>query len=452
MDNTKVRKKDGHIEDLDFNKIKVAVTKSARRVDYTLQDDEWLELKNLIVTNDNSYIKKLIKQSNSNIISVSDLHNIIELALDEVVPNVGKSYQNYRNYKKDYAKMMESVLKSADALNYHIDRSNANTSSALISTKRSLVYTALNKELYQKMMLSVDELSAIKDGYIYIHDLGARMDTYNCCLFDIGKVLQGGFTWEHIDYNEPTTVRSAMAVTGDIVLNCAAQQYGGFTLSEIDSVLAPYAEKSYKKYRDEHIAELKKYNVSPDEKEVDEFAINKVKEDLAQGFQAFEHTFNTVASSRGDFPFVTMTGGCDETRFGQLVWETALEVRQGGQGKKGKKRPAIFPKLVFLYTKELHAEGKPLYSLFLKGVACSCKAMYPDWLSLDTPDLSIIDNINNLLLDDTSKTSVVGNIFHKYHKFGVSRWILDDNNKVQENKDWVDSIISPMGKRKLQLI
>ena len=75
--------------------------------------------------------------------------------------------------------------------------------------------------------------------------------------------------------------------------------------------------------------------------------------------------------------------------------------------------------------------------------------MYPDWLSLDTPDTSYINNIDNLILDDASKTSTVGNIFHKYHKFGVSRWYLDENNRVQENKEWVDSIISPMGKRKL---
>ena len=449
MCDIKVRKKDGHLEDLDFEKIKVAVTKSATRIDYPMTDEKWAKLRDVIMNNENSYIKKLAKNNDMQVIDVAYLHTIVESALNDVAPNVCKSYQNYRNYKKDYAKMMDSVLQSADALNYHVDRSNANTSSALISTKRSLIYTALNKELYKKMILSDEELDAIHDGYIYIHDLGARMDTYNCCLFDIGAVLKGGFVWEHIDYNEPTEVASAFAVTNDLVLNTAAQQYGGFTLSEIDSVFAPYAEKSYKKYRQEHIDELAKYGVTPDPDELHEYAWEKTKRDIKQGFQGFEHSFNTVASSRGDFPFVTLTGGCEENIFGQLVWECALEVRMGGQGKKGHKRPAVFPKLVFLYTKDLHAEGKPLHKLFLTGVACSCKAMYPDWLSLDTPDTSYINNIDNIILDDASKTSTVGNMFHKYHKFGVSRWYLDENNKVQENKEWVDSIISPMGKRKL---
>ena len=226
MCDIKVRKKDGHLEDLDFEKIKVAVTKSATRIDYPMTDEKWAKLRDVIMNNENSYIKKLAKNNDMQVIDVAYLHTIVESALNDVAPNVCKSYQNYRNYKKDYAKMMDSVLQSADALNYHVDRSNANTSSALISTKRSLIYTALNKELYKKMILSDEELDAIHDGYIYIHDLGARMDTYNCCLFDIGSVLKGWFVWEHIDYNEPTEVASAFAVTNDLVLNTAAQQYG----------------------------------------------------------------------------------------------------------------------------------------------------------------------------------------------------------------------------------
>ena len=69
----------------------------------------------------------------------------------------------------------------------------------------------------------------------------------------MGAVLQGGFEWEHIGYNEPKDVRTAGNLISDITLNCAAQQYGGFTISEIDSILAPYAEKSYRRYYKEYI-------------------------------------------------------------------------------------------------------------------------------------------------------------------------------------------------------
>ena len=425
----KVIKKNNQNEDFNFIKIQEAIKKSALRINYNVTSQEWTEIQR--------YINQQTKDYDT--IHVQDLHLIVEQALNKIIPKVGEQYVNYRNYKKDYAKMMSKVLDSADDLNYHIDRSNANTSAALVSTKRSLVYTALNKELYKKLFLSKEEMQAIEDGYIYIHDLGARMDSYNCCLFDMGKVLAGGFEWEHIGYNEPKDVRTACNLISDITLNCAAQQYGGFTIPEIDSILAPYAQKTYFHYCDEYRDIL---NEHADPLAMHAWALEHTKKDICQGFQGFEHTFNTVASSRGDYPFVTMTGGCEESEFGQLVWSCALKVRREGQGHKGKKRPAIFPKLVFLYTKKLHEEGKPLHQLYLEGVETSAAAMYPDWLSLDEPDDSIIYNAKTEHFNPS-----IAAIFNKYHKFGVSRWYLGEDNLVHENKDWVDAIISPMGCR-----
>lgn len=249
----KIIKKDGRLEDFDFNKIKIAVQKSAARVDTKLSEDQLSLLESEILS-------RINKNEN---INVKDLHTVVELSLDVVDSVVANSYRNYRNYKKDYVEMMEDTLKTADDLNYHADRSNANTTAGLISTKRSLIYTAFNKNLYKKVFLSNKEYDAIKDGYIYIHDLGARMDTYNCCLFDMGKVLQGGFEWEHIGYNEPKDVRTACNLISDITLNCAAQQYGGFTVPEIDSILAPYARKSYNHYLQEYY-EIAEGETTPD--------------------------------------------------------------------------------------------------------------------------------------------------------------------------------------------
>ena len=211
-----VIKKDGRIENYDFQKIKKAVTKSAARLEIELTSEQWLLLENQVKHN----------LSDKEQITVAEMHSIVERTLNEVIPAVGQAYSDYRNYKKDYANMMTSVLNSADELNYKIDRSNANTTAALISTQRSLIFTALSKEIYKKLFLSKDELKIIHDGYIYIHDLGSRAQTYTCCLFDMGAVLQGGFEWEHIGYNEPKDLRTAGNLISDITLNCAAQQYG----------------------------------------------------------------------------------------------------------------------------------------------------------------------------------------------------------------------------------
>ncbi len=82
-----------------------------------------------------------------------------------------------------------------------------------------------------------------KDGYIYIHDRSARLDTFNCCLFDVGNVMHNGFEMGNIWYNEPNYLDTAFDVMGDIILSTAAQQYGGFTVPEVDKILEPYAEK-----------------------------------------------------------------------------------------------------------------------------------------------------------------------------------------------------------------
>lgn len=429
-----VIKKDNRCVPFDFEKIKSAVSKSADRANVSLSDRDFEKIEKIV--------KEEIAKEKQDNVPVSKMHTFVECALDKVNKDVAKSYRDYRNYKQEFIQMMDNVLKTADEMNYKIDRSNANTSAALVSTKRSLIYSALNKEIYKNTFLNKEELAAINDGYIYIHDLSARLDSSNCCLFDMGKVLQGGFEWEHIGYNEPKDVRTAGNLISDITLNCAAQQYGGFTIPEIDSILAPYAEKSYNRYAREYKSLCEQVSGYYDEHAADQYAIKKVERDLEQVFQGFEHTFNTVASSRGDYPFITITGGCDETRFGTLVWSTALKVRREGQGHPGHKRPAIFPKMVFLYTKELHGEGKPLEWLFNEGVKTSCAAMYPDWLSLDEPDETLIKGVHAPHYEPQ-----IANVFKKYHKFGVSRWYLDKNENVQENPEWVDAIISPMGCR-----
>lgn len=119
-----------------------------------------------------------------------------------------------------------------------------------------------------------------------------------------------------------------------------------------------------------------------DEKKADKWATKKVRRDMEQGFQSWEYRFNTVGSSRGDYPFIAVSFGIDTSRWGLMASEVCLKVRAGGQGKKGFKKPVLFPKLTFLYDKNLHGEGKPYEWLFDVAVYCSSKTMYPDYLSL----------------------------------------------------------------------
>lgn len=363
----KVIKKDG--TKLDFSKQKIvnAITKSSERVLEQLTDDD----KNTICNE----VLKYILDNGIEEIEVSKLHNLVESNLEKVNPIVAKSYRDYRNYKKDFVGMLDEVYQKAQKIMYLGDKDNSNTDSALVTSKRSLIYGELNKELYNKFFLTEEERQACRDGYIYIHDKNARRDTLNCSLYDVKNVMSGGFEMGNVWYTEPKTLDTACDVLGDIIMTAGSSQYGGFSC-RVDDFLAPYAEKSYKLYKEE----LLRYGLN--EEFAEEEAIRKTTRELEQGIQGLEIKLNSVSSSRGDFLFTTFAMGLGTSRFEKMVSEAILKVRMGGQGKEGRKKPVLFPKIVFLYDENVHGEGKELEDLFNLGIQCSSQCMYPDFLSL----------------------------------------------------------------------
>ena len=367
-----VIKKDGKVEEYNREKIINAVKKSANRAMVELTEKDFEKLFNVL------------EPKLTDGINISAMHLLVENSLDEVNEKVAKAYRDYRNYKTDFVSILDKVYEKRQAISYIGDRNNANTDSALVPTQRSLVYSELNSELYKKFFLNQEERAAMKDGYIYIHDRSARLDTMNCCLADITSILTGGFEMGNIWYNEPNTLDVAFDVISDIAMSMAACQYGGYTLPRVDTILAPYAEKSYQKYLREFYDITKDYADSVEGKfeDADEWAIKKVYRDMEQGFQSWEYRFNTVGSSRGDYPFVAVSFGIGQSRWETMASEACLKVRMGGQGKKGFKKPVLFPKLTFLYDENLHGKGKSLEWLFNVAIDCSSKCMYPDMLSL----------------------------------------------------------------------
>ena len=506
-----VVKKDGSQEPFNVQKVIIAIEKSAYRALTRFTDDENRKICQAVTDQ--------VDKMNRLKIPIAVMHNIVEHVLEEIRPEVARSYRDYRNYKQDFVRMMDDVYRKSQSIMYIGDKENSNTDSALVATKRSLTLNQLNRELYQKFFLTTEEIQACRDGYIYIHDMSARRDTMNCfarntrfvtdhgvksfldfedgdmvnvlsqkgiwrlavvhnygkqvlqevtfridsgkatektvevtpnhrwfledgtettdlkvgdrliptpnwkrtyapgsvwyvrdikpvfsftpadvwcleveqdhgfileggiptgncCLFDMNAVLKGGFEMGNIWYNEPKTLDTAFDVIGDVTLSSASQQYGGFTIPEVDRLLEPYAEKSYEK-------QIRKYeNLGLDHEKAEKAAYADVEKEMEQGFQGWEYKFNTVGSSRGDYPFIAVTAGLGTGRFAKLASITMLNVRRKGQGRAGHKKPVLFPKIVFLYDENLHGPGKPLEEVFEAGVYCSRKTMYPDWLSL----------------------------------------------------------------------
>lgn len=374
-----VIKKDGTLEVYNENKIVNACKKASMRALDDLDDSDYKR----ICDNVMFYITSEYGTDGDIQIPVSEMHSFVEKTLMELYPNSGETYRQYRNYKIDFVHMLDDVYQKSQSIRYIGDVSNANTDSTMVSTQRSLIYGQLNKNLYRKFFLNRDELQASNDGYIYIHDMKDRLDGMNCCLFDMGNVISGGFEMGNVWYNEPKSLDVAFDVISDVAMSAASQQYGGFTIPRVDTILAPYAEKSYKKYIIEYKNIVYGFNSATDiNQQAHEYAMHKVYRDMEQGFQSWEYRFNTVGSSRGDYPFVAISFGIGQNDFERMATEVALKVRMGGQGKEGFKRPVLFPKLTFLYDKNLHGEGKPMEYLFDIALECSSKTMYPDFLSL----------------------------------------------------------------------
>lgn len=382
-----VIKKNGCHEDFDYEKIIKAVKKASDRVDTKLTDYVLLsiskDVEKYVLDNYELTDKKII-------IPVYELHPIVEKIIENHSKKIAKSYRDYRNYKKETTEMMEQILDEVETLNTEGDRSNANADSRLITTKRFLEGCSLSKASYQKFYLSNKEKQANNDGYIYIHDLSQRKFTMNCCVFDMKKVFDGGFNMGSIHYNEPKTLASAFNLLGDVILTASSQQYGGFTVPEVDKLLNPYAIKSFNKFCNEY-KEIVNTNDShykvvfhfdEDDEKMKKYALKKVKEEFRQGFQGIECMLNSCANAKGDYSFVSFTFGLGSSEFEKMASETCLEVRQEGQGLAGHKKPVLFPKLIFLYDEKLHSKNGVLYDLFLKSIKCSTKCMYPDYFNV----------------------------------------------------------------------
>lgn len=372
-----VIKKDNTLQNWDAQKIADAVGKASERAMCKLSEEELNKLLEVVLE---------IARGTGNTITVLDLHIIVENVLQEINPNIAARYKEFRNYKREFADIISNSYKNSQSIMYRGDKENSNADSTLVATKRSLSFNFLNTELYKRFFLNVKELDTCKEGYIYIHDMSARRDTMNCCLFNVKNVLSGGFEMGSMWYNEPKSLDTAFDVIGDIVESAAAQQYGGFTVPEVDKLLEPYAQKSYATYYAEYLEISEEVLGNINGKDLhglaSNYALKKVHREFMQGFQGWEYKFNTVGSSRGDYPFISMSLGLSTSELGKMASECFLRVRELGQGNKGFERPVLFPKLIFLYDKELHGKGKPSEDLYNIGISCSSKAMYPDWLSL----------------------------------------------------------------------
>ena len=360
----KVMKKDGTLEKFTHSKIERAVNKTALRCNVDLIEPE---LKSIAVAVERELMP--VTEGGVRFVPVAHIHETVIEILNKFRPELSKEYESFRNYKKNVKEHFEQMILDTEQLLHNGDKENANRDSYLIDAQKSMsgeIFSVRNMLDYE---LPKSASKAHKDGDIYIHDLRDRLfNSINCCLFDMGNVLRGGFTYNGVTYKEPNSFRTACSMLEDVMNSARLNQYGGFTIPEIDSVLAPYARKTYISYYEKFLA----MEVDAPERIAEEMTYA----DIVQGLESIEHSLHMVNNT-----FITFTFGLDTTKFGKLITKALLQVRRAGLGTTGV--PAVFPKLVFLYTDKLHGEGNENEDLFKDAIHTSAKCMYPDYLSLD---------------------------------------------------------------------
>lgn len=312
-------------------------------------------------------------------IYVSEIHDLVIKHLKVYSTAVAEEYSKYRNYKRRFNKTFNNVMEHTKEILANGDKENANKDSSLISTQKELISGVVSKSMTLDYELREEWATAHKEGAIQIHDLTDYIfNSFNCCLFDMSSLLKGGFTINGIKKKEPNSIRTAISVMSDVILSASSQQFGGFTVPEIDTTLAPYIIKSKTKYYNMIKSKLSVLS----EEAVSEWVEELTYRDLRQGIESVEHRLNTINNSNGQTSFTTFTFGLDTTPEGRLVTKALLEIRAEGLGEN--KVTAIFPKFVYLVRDEINKNpNSPNHDLYLASINVSMRRMYPDYLSLN---------------------------------------------------------------------
>lgn len=361
-----VVKKDGSIVKWDYSKILEAVHKASVQSKDPMTEEQFHELERSI--------EYIVPRLNVKRITTVELHSTVMSCLSDINQSVYIEYKSFRNYKIKYAKSFKKTASESYRIVHSGDTENANKDSDLNSTKQSLISSSMMQELMKTFEVEPSWLSAHTEGYIHIHDIGERyLNGINCCLFNMSRLVSGGFSLNNKIYEEPTTVQAMFAVVGDLTLSASAQQYGGFTIPEIDTIMAPYARSTYEKY-------FNYYMTKPaiNETLARELAYERTDREIEKGYVGFETKLNTISNSLGQIPFVTVTFGLDTSEWARRVTQTILKVREGDETTV----TAIFPKLVFICRREVNRNpGSPNYDLYQQAIQCSKTRLYPDYRS-----------------------------------------------------------------------
>lgn len=327
--------------------------------------------------------KKIAKEiENTNFdndkVTVRDIERkVVDLLMENGDKTTAIKYEGYRavqEYKRTLAKRSETTR----ILNQQT-RENANKNSDLIATKKGLILDMYITDEMLNHELPKHLAEAHKKNDIKFHDVSDRFfKGINCCLYDMKNVIDNNPIINGLKYDDANCIEAYLGVLSDVLLEASANQYGGFTINEIDHVLEDALENAYNKsieYYTEQVGDL----VPKDR--IEKLAMNFVERAFRKRWNGIETRLNSISNSNMQVPFETIAFGNRTSFWARMVSRIILETRLKGCGKY--RQTAIFPKLVFFYREEIHGKGGINEDLYKLAIECRSKREYPDFLSLD---------------------------------------------------------------------
>jgi len=372
----KVIKRDGRVVDYDGTKIIIAMKKA---------NDE-VHLHDQITDQKMKDIERLISEMARSQIQVEEIQDLIEHSLvQEQKYELAKKYIIYR-YKHALMRKAnttdESILSLIRNDNKELAEENSNKNTLLASTQRDYIAGEVSRDLTKRVLLPDKIVKAHESGAIHFHDADYFLQPiFNCCLINIGDMLDHGTVINGKLIETPKSFRVACTVTTQIIASVASNQYGGQSVDLIH--LGKYLRYSREKFRQKAEKEL---DESFSEEQIEQIVSVWTKEELQAGVQTMQYQINTLMTTNGQSPFVTLFLHIDEQdpyiEENALIIEEVFRQRyQGIKNEKGVYVTPAFPKLVYVLDEHNCLKGGAYDYLTRLAAKCSAKRMYPDYIS-----------------------------------------------------------------------
>ena len=377
----KVIKRDGKKVDFDPNKIVVAISKANREV----IGNEKASIQNI------NYIVEAIEKLELNEIGIEKIQDQIERKLMELGKyELAKRYMLYREKRSIIRQTNttdESILSLIRNTNKEVSKENSNKNAILLSTQRDLIAGEVSKDIVDRLLLPERIVKAHKEGVLHFHDKDYFIQPmFNCCLINIKDMLDNETVMNGKKIETPKSFQVACTVMTQIIAAVASNQYGGqsVNIAHLGKYLRKTYDKYYKKYYNHFLEEGK------NEKEAEilakDFAEMRKQEDLVAGIQTVQYQINTLMTTNGQSPFVTLfmhivEGDEYEKEVAEIIEEILKQRIQGIKNSEGHYITPAFPKLIYVLDECNNLSGGKYDYITKLAVKCSAKRLYPDYIS-----------------------------------------------------------------------